>query len=45
MKKFLRIQNGNLREDLEDLQDSVMRIEMKMAELEKKGQQRVPEYF
>jgi murein DD-endopeptidase MepM/ murein hydrolase activator NlpD len=35
-EKFLRIQNGNLREDLEDLQDSVMRIEMKMAELEKR---------
>jgi len=35
-EKFLRIQNSALREDLEDLNDSVMQIQMKMAELEKR---------
>jgi murein DD-endopeptidase MepM/ murein hydrolase activator NlpD len=35
-EKFLRIQNANLRQDLEDLGDSVAQIQMKMAELEKR---------
>src|SRR5215218_8499040 len=35
-EKFLRIQNSALQEDLEDLSDSVMQIQMKMAELEKR---------
>jgi murein DD-endopeptidase MepM/ murein hydrolase activator NlpD len=35
-EKFLRMQNANLRQDLEDLGDSVAQIQMKMAELEKR---------
>lgn len=35
-EKFLRIQNAQLRQDFEDLNDSVAQIEMKMAELEKR---------
>jgi murein DD-endopeptidase MepM/ murein hydrolase activator NlpD len=35
-EKYLRIQNAHLREDLEDLADSVGQIQMKMAELEKR---------
>ena len=35
-EKYLRIQNAHLREDLEDLADSVAQIQMKMAELEKR---------
>jgi len=35
-EKLLRIQNSHLKEDLEDLNDSVLQIQMKMAELEKR---------
>lgn len=35
-EKFLRIQNQALQEDLSDLSDSVVQIQMKMAELEKR---------
>ncbi len=35
-EKYLRIQNAHLKEDLEDLADSVGQIQMKMAELEKR---------
>lgn len=35
-EKYLRIQNAQLRQDFEDLNDSVAQIEMKMAELEKR---------
>lgn len=35
-EKFLRIQNQELQEDLSDLSDSVVQIQMKMAELEKR---------
>lgn len=35
-EKLLQVQNANLRQDLEDLADSVVQIQMKMAELEKR---------
>jgi hypothetical protein len=35
-EKFLRLQNQALQEDLEDLSDSVVQIQMKMVELEKR---------
>ena len=35
-EKYLRIQNAHLKQDLEDLADSVGQIQMKMAELEKR---------
>jgi len=35
-EKFLRLQNQALQEDLEDLSDSVVQIQMKMSELEKR---------
>ncbi|SHE72575.1 M23 family metallopeptidase [Flavisolibacter ginsengisoli] len=35
-EKYLRIQNAQLKQDFEDLNDSVAQIQMKMAELEKR---------
>src|SRR5689334_18628973 len=35
-EKYLRIQNSQLKQDFEDLNDSVAQIQMKMAELEKR---------
>jgi murein DD-endopeptidase MepM/ murein hydrolase activator NlpD len=35
-EKFLRLQNESLKEDLQDLSDSVGQIQMKMAELERR---------
>jgi murein DD-endopeptidase MepM/ murein hydrolase activator NlpD len=35
-EKFLRMENESLQEDLQDLSDSVLQIQMKMAELEKR---------
>jgi murein DD-endopeptidase MepM/ murein hydrolase activator NlpD len=35
-EKFLRLQNQGLKEDLQDLSDSVVQIQLKMSELEKR---------
>src|SRR6476620_11960977 len=35
-EKYLLIQNSQLKQDFEDLNDSVLKIQMKMAELEKR---------
>lgn len=35
-EKFLRLQNSRLKQDLEDLSDSVAQVQLKMAELEKR---------